>query len=485
MAPTLVRLFSVAIVLLLVGCRDTTPTSVALQVSGLVTTSAKGTPLVIRVGNQKGEELRELAAQAVVTVEPPSLAVVANGNAELRCIKSGTVKVTAKIGALTQSADVRCLLIRRVAVAPLPRQVVGRAAQIQFQVFDDSDAAIPEPPCTIESSADGVAAVSGTALAPKSVGQARITVRCPDVSDHVDVSVAEVFTTKTFTLKDGDRTAVEVPEGLFEATIETKGDPLDVSWVGGTGCGSDSGTLRSVTTCRVASAGKLQVVNPAVKTTQGLIGGVLGAVFGSSSDPNAGVSDGIIAVLRIPDERAAPSGSAKPVARPQAAAVAIVEGEKSPRVEAIRGRYQAVGAAQRTLSKVEKAIFGMSTEGASLIGYFDGGTLRKAEWTILGEGGKQVRELMFHEGHLEFAFIKTTAGGTGGPGWTDSEERYYLANGDIIWATRGKSRDAMNASDIASARSDLRQMEAQVLEALKAKAAELWFEDGKLGPMRK
>lgn len=162
-----------------------------------------------------------------------------------------------------------------------------------------------------------------------------------------------------------------------------------------------------------------------------------------------------------------------------------ISGENSPRVEAIRTRYQAVGASQRTFAKVEKSIFGMSAEGSSLVGYFDGRNLKKAEWTIFGEGGKQVREMTFHEGRLEFAFMKTEAGGIGGPGWTDSEERYYLDNGDVIWATRGKSRDAMNATDIDAAKKDVLQMESQVLEALKAKPTELWFEDGKFGPMRK
>lgn len=469
---------------LLAGCKDTVPTSVIIQLPSLVSTSAKGAPLSIKVTNQKGEDLAEAAAQAVVTAEPPNVAVVVSGNSELRCLKSGLAKVTARVGSLTQSADVRCVLIKRVVVAPLTRQFVGREAPFEFQAFDESNALIADPPCSVGSSRVEVATVEASTLSPKSVGRTRITVTCAEASDDVDVTVVETFETKSFTLQDGERTEVEVPQGVFEATLETKGDPLDISWVGGTGCGSDTASTHSVTTCKVASAAKLQVVNPAVKTSQGLIGGVLTAVFGSSTDSNAGVSDGIITLLRLPDERPAPPKSAKPAASRRTPSERDVEGEKSPRVEAIRSRYQELGASQKTLSRVEKSIFGMSAEGSSLVGYFDRGDLKKVEWNIYGEGGQQLREMTFHEGRLEFFFMRTKGGGVGGLAWPDSEQRYYLDGDAVIWATQGQGRVPMGPSDVATGRAEILEMRAQAVEALKAKAAELSFENGKFVPAK-
>lgn len=131
-------------------------------------------------------------------------------------------------------------------------------------------------------------------------------------------------------------------------------------------------------------------------------------------------------------------------------------------VEAIRSRYQAVGAKQFKLKKVQKTLRGVSAANSTLVGYFDGATLKKAEWRLAGE----TRELMFHAGRLEFVF--QTAG--------DRETRAYLVDGKVIWATTGKDRKPVSPSETGIA---IGEFEKQVIDALNTNGDVLTYEAGK------
>lgn len=142
------------------------------------------------------------------------------------------------------------------------------------------------------------------------------------------------------------------------------------------------------------------------------------------------------------------------------------DGERSPRVEAIRARYQAVGSTQWKLTKVVKHVSGLSTESATVIGYFDAETLRKAEWS----SGTQRTELTFHEGRVEFLFEKNNG----------TERRFYLDGNKVIWATQGSGRDPLKASDVAAAQPGVLEMGTRVVQALRAPSDQLTYEGGKL-----
>lgn len=129
-------------------------------------------------------------------------------------------------------------------------------------------------------------------------------------------------------------------------------------------------------------------------------------------------------------------------------------------VEQIRARYQAVGATQYKLTKVEKSIFDESGQRSSLNAYFDGATLKKAEWLL----ARERLEMMFHEDRLEFVFKE--AG--------ETETRHYLVNGTVVWATKGRTRVPMNTRDAA----EFLELERRVKAAIVTDGDRLRFEAG-------
>lgn len=149
-------------------------------------------------------------------------------------------------------------------------------------------------------------------------------------------------------------------------------------------------------------------------------------------------------------------------------------GERSAEVEAIRARYQAIGLSQRTLTKVTKEVSGTSSRSSILTGYFEHTTLRKAEWRLPGDGSEQLYEMTFFEGRLEFLFEKEVRESP------DSERRYYLVDGRLIWATRGPERQPLSIADGAAAQQPILQLGAQVQQALQMQSDKLILEGGQL-----
>lgn len=165
------------------------------------------------------------------------------------------------------------------------------------------------------------------------------------------------------------------------------------------------------------------------------------------------------------------------VAMAESADSASLNLENSPQVEAIRGRFKDINTRQFKLKKVEKTLWGLSTEGATLVTYSEGAVLKKAALSILGESGNSKSEFYFAGDRVEFVFVEGTQYL---PGTYDaagrSQTRYYFVSGKLYWATSDADRKAMPKEEYAEKERLLLNEASLILKAAKTPGYKLRLE---------
>ncbi len=164
--------------------------------------------------------------------------------------------------------------------------------------------------------------------------------------------------------------------------------------------------------------------------------------------------------------------------------------EKSPEVEAVRARYAAINGRQAKLTKVEKSVWGISAEGASVTAYLDGLRVEKIVLEALGESGRWEAEFYFDEKELlVFAFLRDTRyaypigvthADVGGPKRKDtkSEERLYFVDDALRWWTTGQKREPAKG-DAAAKEKEVQTQAYVLLRGVKLAGVELRFDGAK------
>src|SRR5581483_4000853 len=134
-------------------------------------------------------------------------------------------------------------------------------------------------------------------------------------------------------------------------------------------------------------------------------------------------------------------------------------------VEAIRQRYKFVNDRQRLMSKTTKSIWGMSAEGAELVSFSDGGSIRKLVVAVFGEGGKSTSELYFNDGLLDFVYETSVGWFPGPPPREAHEARMYFRDGRLLWFTTDTDRKPAARSRYADAEKRALELAQQMLFA--------------------
>ena len=127
------------------------------------------------------------------------------------------------------------------------------------------------------------------------------------------------------------------------------------------------------------------------------------------------------------------AGSATALQRTAADSVAIGR---------IREVFQAVERHASEYVKIEREVEGFSVDGAKLIAYFEGDTLRKIHVDHGGESGRAFEDDYFSQGKLVFVFlvIEQYAMSMSGKVQSRTEHRYYFENSRLFRHVRTPAR---------------------------------------------
>jgi hypothetical protein len=111
------------------------------------------------------------------------------------------------------------------------------------------------------------------------------------------------------------------------------------------------------------------------------------------------------------------------------------------KVKTIRNRYDEIERSLGRCKQIERDVFGESTEGGGLTGYFSGKSLRKLEAKFYGETGQAHEEYYFWNDQLFFVLrvVSRYDKPLSGIVKSKSQERFYFADGALIrWLDPGK-----------------------------------------------
>lgn len=118
-------------------------------------------------------------------------------------------------------------------------------------------------------------------------------------------------------------------------------------------------------------------------------------------------------------------------------------------------RYAAVNAQARHSRRVERNLTGLSAEGGTLTGWFNGQKLSRLTARLYGETGQQTAEYSFWSGHLFFVLqttrhYKQPLGAHVLPGPEGAvahveQSRYYFQNGRLMRWLEGRQPQTVNS----------------------------------------
>jgi hypothetical protein len=128
-------------------------------------------------------------------------------------------------------------------------------------------------------------------------------------------------------------------------------------------------------------------------------------------------------------------------------------------IASIKAQYAAINKNINRYRKVDKDLPGYSSEGGSLIAYFDGNSIKRIDAQFYGEMGLANEEYYYSNGRLIFVFRKESAYDRplSGNVVSTKENRFYFSDASLIrWIDE-------NGKQVPSSNSDYRKKQTEYL----------------------
>jgi hypothetical protein len=244
------------------GCADTTPARIEFQQPSGTIYGKSPSQLAPQVVNEDGEPL---ATHSVSISAIPTDIVNVQGTA-VTCAGSGDAVVHLSGGGMSTNFTIQCRLVDRIATTPSMDLVLNTdPTPLTATALDEQGNAMADVRMQATSTNPSVAAVQGTELVAKSVGETTITISAGDASANIPVRVVEKILSDNLVLADGETSTRTFDRGSYSVEINVSSDGttygVEAHWVG-ENCAPHAEARRLAMNCRVNNTASLVVENP-------------------------------------------------------------------------------------------------------------------------------------------------------------------------------------------------------------------------------